>query len=87
MESVMAEMAKGMAEALTDEEKTGKTQEDDRSLPTVEAFDFFDESKLKENAKHMGEGVTFLRGSKVISVITAWPVVFLSASLRHNPAV
>jgi hypothetical protein len=65
MKTVMEEMAKGMAEAMTDEEKTGKTKEDVGIKPKEEEFDFFDESKLKANAKNMGEGVTFLSGSKI----------------------
>jgi hypothetical protein len=65
MKKVMEEMAKGMAEVLTDEEKAGRPQENSGTKPKAEAFDFFDEAKLKENAKNMGEGVTFLSGSKI----------------------
>jgi hypothetical protein len=65
MKTVMEEMAKGMAEAMTDEENTGKTKEDAGIKPKAEEFDFFDEAKLKENAKNMGEGVTFFSGSKI----------------------
>lgn len=65
MKKVMEEMAKGVAEVLTDEEKAGKPQENSGAKPKAEAFDFFDEAKLKENAKNMGEGVTFLSGSKI----------------------
>jgi hypothetical protein len=67
MEQMMEAMAKGMAEMMTEEEKGGESKKAPEPRAKAETFDFFNEAKLKENARKMGEGVTFLSGSKIVT--------------------
>lgn len=65
MEQMVEAMAKGMEEMVTDEETGGESNKARERQAKAEIFDFFNEAKLKENAMQMGEGVTYLRGSKM----------------------
>jgi hypothetical protein len=67
MKKMMEEMAKSMAEMMTEGENSGKIQKNADSEMKAEAFDIFDEAKLRESARHKGEGVTFIGGSKIIT--------------------
>ena len=67
----MKKMVEGMAKSMnqTPDEKDGaaKTQQGVVSENKAEGFDLFDEAKLRLRAKDMGEGVTYLKGSKVVT--------------------
>jgi hypothetical protein len=67
MKITMEEMAKSMDQVLTEGENSDKTQQSKDSRVKAEKFDIFDEGKLKGHAKDMGEGVTYLKGSKIIT--------------------
>jgi len=67
MEKMAEEMAKSMEQTLTGEEKSGKNQKDADSRLKAQEFHLYDEAKLKERVKDMGEGVTYLGGSKIVT--------------------
>ena len=67
----MKKMVEGMAQSMneTPYEKDGgaKTQKGAGSENKAQGFDLFDEAKLRSRAKDMGEGVTYLKGSRVVT--------------------
>jgi hypothetical protein len=67
MEQMMEAMAEGMAEMMTEEEKGGESKKAPEPQAKAKTFGFFNEAKLRENAGQMGEGVTFLSGSKIVN--------------------
>jgi len=67
MKKMMEDMAKGMAEMMAEKEHSDATLPETDARMRAELFDFFDEAKLKESARDKGEGVTFLKGSKIIT--------------------
>jgi hypothetical protein len=66
MKIMVEGMAKDMGQALPESENHGKTQKGAEAQNKTKEFDIFDEAKLKEGAKEMGEGVTYVEGSKVV---------------------
>ena len=67
LKTMMEEMAKSMDEMMTEGDNTSKPQQGSDAKSKVATFDIFDEAKLKERANDMGEGVTYLKGSRKVT--------------------
>jgi hypothetical protein len=67
MRRMMEEIAKSMDQAMTEKEIPEETKQAPDAQNKAEKFDIFDEVKLKERVKDMGEGVTYLKGSKIVT--------------------
>ena len=67
MKKMVEGMAKSMNQTPSGEGTAGNTQQGADSQNKAGGFDIFDEAKLKERVKDMGEGVTYLKGSKVVT--------------------
>jgi len=62
----MAEnIAKEMGQTTTEDKKETKGQADKDAQAEIQSSDFFDEAKLKERTKELGEGVTYVSSSKI----------------------
>lgn len=66
MKVMIAGMAAEMGQSLPESGDSGETRQDAGAQSKTKEFDMFDEAKLKEGAKDMGEGVTYVKGSKVV---------------------
>jgi hypothetical protein len=64
MKKMAEEMAKSMGQTLTENKDNTAPPQVGDSNKKPERFTIFDEAKLKERVKDMGEGVTYLRGVK-----------------------
>ncbi len=67
MKAMVEEMGKQMEEQVKEGEKEGETHQLQESQKKPGPFDIFDEKKLKERAGELGEGVTYLSGSKIVT--------------------
>jgi len=67
MKMMVEGMAEGIAGALPGDETQGKSEQSAGAQDKPKEFSLFDEAKLKEAAKQMGEGVTYVEGSKVVA--------------------
>jgi hypothetical protein len=75
MKAMMEEMAKQMQQQMEQQadqqvsegEKEGEPQQEKESQKEPEPFDMFNEEELKERAGELGEGVTYLSGSKIVT--------------------
>jgi hypothetical protein len=75
MKAMMEEMAKQMEQQMEQQadqqvsegKKEGEPQQEKESQKKPESFDIFNEKELKERASELGEGVTYLSGSKIVT--------------------
>jgi len=75
MKAMMEEMAKQMQQQMeqqadqqvTEGKKQGEPQQEKEVQEKPEPFDIFNEKELKEKAGELGEGVTYLSGSKIVT--------------------
>jgi hypothetical protein len=75
MKAMMEEMAKQMGQQMEQQadqqvsegKKEGEPQQEKESQKKPESFDIFNEKELKEKAGELGEGVTYLSGSKIVT--------------------
>lgn len=67
IKATMEQMTKQMEQQMTEgqqEEETIQSKEDQKK---PESFDIFNEKELRERANKLGEGVTYLSGSKIVT--------------------
>jgi hypothetical protein len=67
LQSMAENMAKQMGGTNTGEKKEGEGPQGKGTQPAIKSEDFFNVAKLKEKSMEMGEGVTYVSGSKVAS--------------------
>jgi len=75
MKAMMEEMAKQMGQQMEQQadqqvsegKKEGEPQQEKESQKKPESFDIFNEKELKEKAGELGEGITYLSGSKIVT--------------------
>lgn len=75
MKAMMEEMATQMGQQMeqqadhqtSDEKEDGTPQKEKEPQKKPESFDIFNEKELKERAGELGEGVTYLSGSKIVT--------------------
>lgn len=75
MKAMMEEMAKQMGQQMepqadqqtSEGKKEGEPRQEKESQKKPESFDIFNEKELKDRATKLGEGVTYLSGSKIVT--------------------
>jgi hypothetical protein len=65
MQAMAENMAKEMGQTTTDDGKGAEGQPGKDAQVKIQSSDFFNEAKLKERTKELGEGVTYVSSSKI----------------------
>jgi hypothetical protein len=65
MQALSENMAKEMGQTTTDDKKEAAGQAGKDVQAKIQSSDFFDEAKLKERTRELGEGVTYVSSSKI----------------------
>jgi hypothetical protein len=65
MQALAENMAKKMGQTTTEDKKEAKGQAGKDAQAKIQSSDFFDEAKVKERTRELGEGVTYVSSSKI----------------------
>ena len=65
MQAMAEDMAKEMGKTTADDGKEADGEEGKSAQVRIQSSDFFNEAKLKEKAREMGEGVSYVSSSKI----------------------